>query len=152
MNFQCSLRGVVKRNGYFMVRLTVRGAGGRGSAPLALTVSKWENFDIFFLSNFILWYSKHILSHCEESQKCIFHYLYAWAAKAFCEGVFRPPRILRNAFKIHSWLSGSMEKYINQKKVPNFPKFHYLHFSFYPFDIFTSYFSGDTLKVLCLSK
>ena len=34
-----------------------------------------------------------------------------------------------------------MEKNINQNKVPNFPKFHYLHFSFYPFHICTSYFS-----------
>ena len=32
----------------------------------------WPN-----LAPLILWYSKHILSHCEGSQKCIFHALYA---------------------------------------------------------------------------
>ena len=32
----------------------------------------WPN-----LTPLILWYSKHILSHCEGSQKCIFHALYA---------------------------------------------------------------------------
>ena len=36
------IREVVKKNGYFTVRLTV---GGGGSAPSALT----ENFDPFFL-------------------------------------------------------------------------------------------------------
>ena len=44
---QCSLkvlRVVVKKNGYFTVRLTARGGGG--SAPSALTVSKCENFEI----------------------------------------------------------------------------------------------------------
>ena len=45
--------------------------------PGALTVSKWENFVPFFHWNLVLWHSKHILSHCEGSQKCIFHVLYA---------------------------------------------------------------------------
>ena len=67
-----SVREVVK-NGYFTVRLTVR--EGWGSAPSVLTVSKCENFDPFFFQiwNCILWYSKHILYHCERSQKGIFH-------------------------------------------------------------------------------
>ena len=66
-----SLRGVVK-NSLFTVRLTVRGVGG--SAPSALTISKCENFDpFFFLINMTLWYSKHILSYCEGSQKCIYN-------------------------------------------------------------------------------
>ena len=43
------------------------------SAALALTVSKGENFDQFFQWNMTLWYSKHILSHCEGFQKCIFN-------------------------------------------------------------------------------
>ena len=33
-----------QKNGLFMVRLTVRG----GTAPSALTVSKYENFGLFF--------------------------------------------------------------------------------------------------------
>ena len=46
------LREVVK-NGYFTVRLTVRGGGGEGrSVPLALTVSKCENFDPFFSTEY----------------------------------------------------------------------------------------------------
>ena len=61
------LRRLVK-NIYFTVRLTVRGEGG--SAPSALTVSKFENFDPFVQWNMTLGYSKHILSHCEGSQKC----------------------------------------------------------------------------------
>ena len=61
------LRRLVK-NIYFTVRLTVRGGGG--SAPSALTVSKFENFDPFVQWNMTLGYSKHILSHCEGSQKC----------------------------------------------------------------------------------
>ena len=49
---------------------------GGGSAPSALIVSKCENLDPFFHWNFIHWHSKHILSQCEESQKCIFHALF----------------------------------------------------------------------------
>ena len=41
------LRRGVKKSGYFTVRLTVR--GGRGSATSALTISKCENFDLFFI-------------------------------------------------------------------------------------------------------
>ena len=67
--FSCFLLGSRKEGGYSTVRLTVR--GGRGSATLALTVSKCEIFDPFFQWNITLWYSKHILSHCEGSQKCI---------------------------------------------------------------------------------
>ena len=37
---------------------------------------KCGNFDPFFHWNLILWYSKHILSHSEGSQKCIFHALF----------------------------------------------------------------------------
>ena len=44
------LREVVKKNGYFTVRLTVM--GGSESAPSALTVSKCENFDPFFSLKF----------------------------------------------------------------------------------------------------
>ena len=40
------------------------------SATLALSISKCENFNPFC---FTLWYSKHILFHCEGSQKCIFN-------------------------------------------------------------------------------
>ena len=43
----CLMR-VVTKNEYFTVRLTVRRGGG-GSAPSALTVSKCENFDLFFI-------------------------------------------------------------------------------------------------------
>ena len=54
----------------------LRGGGG-GAVPSVLTVSKCENFDPFFFHrNLILWYSKHILSHCEGAQKCILRYRY----------------------------------------------------------------------------
>ena len=66
------LRRLVK-NIYFTVRLTVR---GWGSAPSALTVSKFENFDPFVQWNMTLGYSKHILSHCEGSQKCLLRLCY----------------------------------------------------------------------------
>ena len=58
------------KNGYFTVKLTVRGGG-------ALTVSKCENLDPFFSLKLTLLYSKHNLSHCKRSQKCIFHVLNA---------------------------------------------------------------------------
>ena len=50
---------------------------GVGSAPSALTISKCEHLNPFFHWNLILWYSKHILSHYDGSQKCNFHALYA---------------------------------------------------------------------------
>ena len=66
-------REVIKKHGYFMVRLTVRGEGGGGvSATSTLTVGNCENFDPFFIE---FWYSNHILSHCEGPQKCIFNSL-----------------------------------------------------------------------------
>ena len=43
-------REVIKKHGYFMVRLTVRGEGGGGvSATSTLTVGNCENFDPFFI-------------------------------------------------------------------------------------------------------
>ena len=46
-SFQKSyFREVVKKNGLFTVRLTVR--GGRGSAPSALTISKCEKLGPIF--------------------------------------------------------------------------------------------------------
>ena len=63
---------VIKKPGYFTVRLTVRGEGV-GSALSALTLGKFENFDPFVQWNMTLGYSKHILSHCEGSQKCSFN-------------------------------------------------------------------------------
>ena len=53
--------------------------GGRGAAPSALTVSECENFDPFFPLKFDFWYSIHILSHWEGSQKCIFPALFVVA-------------------------------------------------------------------------
>ena len=46
-----------------------------GEGPLALTVDKCENFGLFF--------SKHIFSHCEGPQRCIFHVLNASAIALF---------------------------------------------------------------------
>ena len=44
--------------------------GGGSSAPSALTINKCENFDPWNMEwNMTLRYSKHILSHCEGSQK-----------------------------------------------------------------------------------
>ena len=43
-SYGCLLREVVKKNGLFTVRLTVRG----GISPSALTVSKCENFGPIF--------------------------------------------------------------------------------------------------------
>ena len=53
--------------------------GVDGSATSALTVSKCEYFEPFFQWNMTLWYSKHILSHCKGSQKCILNALNASA-------------------------------------------------------------------------
>ena len=47
-----------------------------GTATSALTVSKCEIFYLFFHWNLILWHSKHILSHWEGSEKCIFHVIF----------------------------------------------------------------------------
>ena len=65
------LREGFKKN-CLIVRLTVTVRGGE-SAPSVLTASKCENFDPFLYLNLICSYSKHILSHCEGSQKCIFN-------------------------------------------------------------------------------
>ena len=43
-----------------------------GSIPSALTLSKCKNLAYFLHWILILWYPKHILSHCEGPQKCIF--------------------------------------------------------------------------------
>ena len=53
------LRKGVKKNGYFTVRLTVR---GEGSATSALTVSKCENFDFFSLKLDSLTLKTHFIS------------------------------------------------------------------------------------------
>ena len=37
-----------------------------------------RNFYPFFHWNLILWHSKHILSHCQGYQKCLFHALYTF--------------------------------------------------------------------------
>ena len=42
-----------------------------------------ENFDPFYSLNMTLWYSKHILSHCVGSQKCIFNAFKASAVQIF---------------------------------------------------------------------
>ena len=47
--------------------------GGRGSATLALTVSKCEIFDPFFKMEYDSMELKQFFSHCERSQKCIFN-------------------------------------------------------------------------------
>ena len=62
-------REVIKKR-IFYGQADHKGRGGRegGSGTSALTVSKCENFDQVFQWNLILWYSKHILSHCEGSQ------------------------------------------------------------------------------------
>ena len=69
--FSCFLLGSRKEGGYSTVRLTVR--GGRGSATLALTVSKCEIFDPFFKMEYDSMVLKQFFSHCERSQKCIFN-------------------------------------------------------------------------------
>ena len=64
---------------YWQDHILMRVWGGR-SATSALTVSKCENFDLFFHWNSILWHSKHILSHCVGSKECHFHTLF-WLSK-----------------------------------------------------------------------
>ena len=71
------IRKVVKKR-IFYIQADRKGRWG-GHPPSALTVSKFENFDPFFQWNMTLGYSKHILSHCKGSQKCIFHVLNASA-------------------------------------------------------------------------
>ena len=59
---------LVVKNGYF--RLTVRG----GVNPVGPDRKQmWKFWPFFFHWNLILWYLKHILSHCKGPQKCIFH-------------------------------------------------------------------------------
>ena len=53
-------KGRRKKNGYFTVRLTVRGVG---ITTPSLTVRKCENFDLFPLG------TKHISFHCEGGEK-----------------------------------------------------------------------------------
>ena len=68
--FPYILREVVKKRTFY-------GHADRkgGEGPLALTVDKCENFGLFF--------SKHIFSHCEGPQRCIFHVLNASAIALF---------------------------------------------------------------------
>ena len=72
--FRINRQGV--KNGFFTVRLRARGEGG--SAPTALTISKCEIFDPLFHWNLNPWYSKHISSHVEGSQKCVFHAFFTY--------------------------------------------------------------------------
>ena len=74
-HFYNSLKEVIKRSFYGQANRK-RGKGGWRWAPSALTISKCENFDPFWHWDLILWYSKHISSHCEGSKKCIFHALF----------------------------------------------------------------------------
>ena len=68
------LRQLVKKSGQFTLRLTVRGGGG--VSHLGPDHKQMWTF-WFFHWYLIFWHSKHVLSHCEGSQKCIFRALFA---------------------------------------------------------------------------
>ena len=65
-----AIREVIK-NGCFTVRLIER-RGGRGVSHLGPDRKQLWKFWFFFQLILILWYSKHISSHCEGYWRCIF--------------------------------------------------------------------------------
>ena len=72
------------------------GSGLPAPLPFLLPpISECENFDPFLHWNLILWYSKHIQSHCEGSQKCIFHVHNASAILLFNEFVTEQQQTVR---------------------------------------------------------
>ena len=63
ITFSCHKLGKASKNGYFKVRLAVSGDGGVSHLGPDRK-QMWKCWPIFHW-NLILWYSKHILSHCE---------------------------------------------------------------------------------------